>query len=257
MRKLVLFGLLGCVFALALLLEHFVTRPGPQRSGDPDHLVAVFGGGPPREIPATPPDEPDSAPPPADSGKGGRGGRAKAATNSATDRNEAARRSDPFEIPVASAKEHVVEKGETLATIARAQLGSAQKWHDLALWNGIDDPNSLQTGARLRLSPPDGAANPKTSDADKANASKTNAGGAKLADAGADQARSAKDPKDAKGAVPAAGERTHKIAKGDTLSHIAAQYLGDASRWREIQRLNGITDPANLTEGRTLQLPQR
>src|SRR5262249_44878373 len=96
------------------------------------------------------------------------------------------------------------------------------RWKDLAKWNGIDEPSQLRIGTRLRLTSPDDA----------------------------------KAPASAK-PEPAAGERTHKIAKGDTLSRIAALYLGDASRWREIQRLNGIADPASLTEGATPHLPQR
>lgn len=238
MRKLVLFGVLGGVFLLALLLEHFVTRSAPRRTDDADHLVAIFGGLPPREIPATPPDE-AAAPP---------------ASGPAADRNDPSGRSRgskgqagggdrPAEPPAAQAKEHVVAKGETLASIARAQLGSANRWHDLALWNGIADPGTLQSGVHLRLTPPDESAKPETPMSDKLQ--------------GLGPANPAGGNAAAREKAPAAGDRTHRIAKGDTLSRIAAQYLGDASRWREIQRLNNIQDPASLTEGRTLQLPQR
>ena len=112
--------------------------------------------------------------------------------------------------------------GETLMSIAKAELGATARWHDLAQWNGIDDPARLKIGSKLRLSPPD------------------------------DAQRAPAPPK-----TPAVADRTHRFAKGDTLSHLAALYLGDASRWREIQRLNGIADPAKITEGTTLQLPQR
>ena len=222
MRKLVLFAVLGGVFGLALLLERFVTRPGPRRTDDADHLVAVFGGLPPREIPATPPDDPDA---PATN----RGGAAERSKGAGKPQNGGER---PAEPPVAAAKEHVVARGETLASIARAQLGSANRWRDLALWNGIADPAIVPTGSRLRLSPPEAPTPPEKG-----------------------QAPPAKEATMEK--APAAGDRTYRVAKGDTLSHIAAQYLGDASRWREIQRLNNIPDPANLSEGRMLQLPQR
>ena len=46
------------------------------------------------------------------------------------------------------------------------------------------------------------------------------------------------------------------VAKGETLSKIAARYLGDAGRWREIQSLNKITDPAAVVEGSVLTLPE-
>lgn len=246
MRKLVLFGVLGSVFLLALLLEHFVTRPQPRRSDDSDHLVAIFGGLPPREIPATPPDDEGASPASTPGGdRGDPNGRAnersKGGKASAGGGERSGERSGE---PGAQAKEHVVEKGETLASIARASLGSANRWRDLALWNGIADPGALPSGFRLRLAPPDDSA--------KADAPKSES---------KSDARPEKTPPPANGTAkekgPVAGDRTHRVAKGDTLSHIAAQYLGDASRWREIQRLNNIPDPANLTEGRTLQLPQR
>jgi nucleoid-associated protein YgaU len=243
MRKLVLFAVLGGVFGLALLLEHFVTRPGPRRTDDADHLVAVFGGLPPREIPSTPPDDADA---PA-ANRGGAAERPKGAGKPASGGDH------PAEIPAALAKEHVVARGETLASIARAQLGSANRWRDLALWNGIADPMTVPAGAHLRLTPPDAQSRPEKGQAEKAQAPPAKEG----APAPTKEAAPAPTKEAAKDKAPAAGDRTYRVAKGDTLSHIAAQYLGDASRWREIQRLNNIPDPANLNEGRMLQLPQR
>jgi lipoprotein NlpD len=46
---------------------------------------------------------------------------------------------------------HDVLKGETLYSIA-LEYGLA--YRDLAQWNGLDNPNVLQTGQRLRLTPP-------------------------------------------------------------------------------------------------------
>ena len=69
MRKLVLFGLLGGVFGLALLLERFVTRPAVKVDADSDQLSLVIGGGTPRELPEIP-----DAPPPEAGGGGGRKG---------------------------------------------------------------------------------------------------------------------------------------------------------------------------------------
>lgn len=235
MRKLVLFGLLGGVFGMALLLERFVTRPAVKVDADSDQLSLVIGGGTPRDLPEIP-----DAPPPEAGGGGGRKGDprpgGRPAGGGARGGNEAiAKQRPPSPAPSpkpdggdadASRAEHVVTKGETLMSIAKAELGATARWHDLAKWNAIEDPAQLKIGSKLRLSAPD--------DAQRAPA-----------------------PPKTPTAKPPTTERTHRFAKGDTLSHLAAIYLGDASRWREIQRLNGIPDPAKITEGTTLQLPAR
>lgn len=48
----------------------------------------------------------------------------------------------------------------------------------------------------------------------------------------------------------------HQVAARDTLANLAAAYLGDAGRWREIAELNGLDDPFRLEPGRTLRLPE-
>ncbi len=53
-----------------------------------------------------------------------------------------------------------------------------------------------------------------------------------------------------------AGSTTnYTIQAGDRLDLIAADKLGDASRWSEIAALNGIDNPADLTEGNSIQIP--
>jgi nucleoid-associated protein YgaU len=47
----------------------------------------------------------------------------------------------------------------------------------------------------------------------------------------------------------------HRIVGGETLSSVAAEYLGDASRWREIADANGIADPLALIPGASLVIP--
>jgi nucleoid-associated protein YgaU len=126
----------------------------------------------------------------------------------------------PADVTGLPGRTHVVARGETLSSIARGELGSSSKWKELALWNGIEDAGALREGTSLRLAP-------------SASASGTSSNSA------------------------ATEARTHKIAKGETLSRLAARYLGDATRWREIQRLNGITDPASVPEGSTLKIPER
>ncbi len=215
MRKLVLFGLLGGVFGLALLLEHHFSQQEARRTTTPESKAVLrLGGGPPRSIPVEPPPElRDDA-------------SAKGAANEGA--GKAARTARALEKPrPVAARTHEVRKGESLSTIARAELGSSSKWRELARWNGLDERAILREGTKLRLSP---------------------------AEAGGDGATGAAEPPRVAAATDA---RTHVVEKGETLSKIAARYLGDATRWKEIQRLNAIADPAAVAAGSTLKLPER
>lgn len=50
--------------------------------------------------------------------------------------------------------------------------------------------------------------------------------------------------------------RSHQVQVGDTLDRIAARYYGDATKWRDIARLNGIADPLDLRPGEVLAIPE-
>ncbi|WP_353234459.1 FecR domain-containing protein [Diaphorobacter ruginosibacter] len=47
----------------------------------------------------------------------------------------------------------------------------------------------------------------------------------------------------------------HRIAKGDTLEHIAAQFYGNVNLWPQLQSFNQIPDPKRLQPGSTLRVP--
>jgi nucleoid-associated protein YgaU len=47
----------------------------------------------------------------------------------------------------------------------------------------------------------------------------------------------------------------HTVMAGQTVSHIAAQLLGDPARWREIAEASGIDNPFKLTPGMTVVAP--
>jgi hypothetical protein len=49
--------------------------------------------------------------------------------------------------------------------------------------------------------------------------------------------------------------RVHVLRQGDTLSSLAATYLGDPALWRLIADKNGILDPLGLIPGGTLVIP--
>jgi LysM repeat protein len=69
--------------------------------------------------------------------------------------------------------------------------------------------------------------------------------------------RPAPKPVSSKPAPSKPSGRTVTVRRGDTLSAIAARYLGRASRWPEIARLNGVRDPRMLRVGQVLRLPAR
>ncbi len=47
----------------------------------------------------------------------------------------------------------------------------------------------------------------------------------------------------------------HTFVQGQTLSGLAATYLGDPGNWREIARTNNIDDPLNIPPGTQLRIP--
>lgn len=49
----------------------------------------------------------------------------------------------------------------------------------------------------------------------------------------------------------------HIVVRGDTLGGLAATYLDDAARWREIAEANAVDDPFDLPPGRSLVIPSR
>lgn len=49
----------------------------------------------------------------------------------------------------------------------------------------------------------------------------------------------------------------YTIAPGDNLWNLADQYLIDVSYWRELQKINHVSDPWNLPPGDTLKIPVR
>lgn len=51
--------------------------------------------------------------------------------------------------------------------------------------------------------------------------------------------------------------KTYTVQKGDTLSAIAQRELGAASKWPEIQRLNGIPNADLIYPGQTLRIPEK
>lgn len=47
----------------------------------------------------------------------------------------------------------------------------------------------------------------------------------------------------------------YTVKRGDSLSKIAQEQLGDASRWPEIAQINAISNPDLIHPGQQLRLP--
>jgi len=126
----------------------------------------------------------------------------------------------PASPPVApqAPRTYVVKKGDTLSSIAREQYGDVAKRRLIQKANNLSDPNRIFVGQKLLLPP-----------AEKSTP-----------------------------APAAAGGRTYRVKKGDTLWSVAERFLGDGKRWREIQRANADQvnrEGTNLREGMVLVIP--
>ncbi len=127
-------------------------------------------------------------------------------------------------------RSYTVRAGDTMNTIARSVLGDGAKWSIIARANPRVDPVKLRAGMVLQIP------------VDPTNIQ----GGAPVA------------PRtDSDKPVPIASE--YLVQKGDTLSGIAKQTLGSASRWQEILDANGslLKAPEDLRPGMRLKIPAR
>jgi nucleoid-associated protein YgaU len=127
--------------------------------------------------------------------------------------------------PVPEPRTYVVKTGDSLWKIAVKEYGKGHYCKKIAQANPGVDPDNLQVGTKLVI-PPLAAAAPREA-------------------ARADTVR------------PAAGQRTYRIKRGDTLWEIARDELGRASAVKDILELNPDLDPSRLALGRTILLPSR
>jgi LysM repeat protein len=56
-------------------------------------------------------------------------------------------------------------------------------------------------------------------------------------------------------AAKTTGGKVHVVKSGESLWTIAKKELGDGSRWKEIQQLNGLAKPEAIKVGMKLKLP--
>ncbi len=123
--------------------------------------------------------------------------------------------------PATTERSHTVVRGDTLGDISRQYYGTTRHWPKIQEANKVD-PDGLHVGQKLVI--PVIASDP------------------------------APITPSATGTAASAG--LYEVKRGDSYYRIAERELGDPSRAREIERLNGIA-PEDLRVGQKLKLPSR
>jgi nucleoid-associated protein YgaU len=134
---------------------------------------------------------------------------------------------------------YTVQGKETLRSIARTWLKDESRWQEILEYNKrITDPHHLAKGLTLVF--PRSRLEKRAEDEGGASAVQ---GGFKKDEMKATE-------------VPAGSERKYVVKDGDTLYAIAKRELGSGGRWKEIQKLNGMSGET-LKKGQTLSLPAK
>ncbi len=118
-------------------------------------------------------------------------------------------------------KSHVVAAGETLGEISQKYYGSGKYWKKIVEANPGLDPNTIKVGQKLVI-----------------------------------PALKESTTTDTHAPTPGPGERTYTVKSGDSYYTIAKRELGQASRWKEIEKLNGI-GAEELHVGQVIKLPAK
>jgi nucleoid-associated protein YgaU len=136
-----------------------------------------------------------------------------------------------------SGRFHSVASGQSLSRICVMYYGDESLTRDLARYNGIDDPNLVTIGHRLRI--------PDAAELVRGTAEPANRPRAARTAATVDETPAARD------------HRSYRVKKGDSLSEIAQRLTGSARKWRQILELNSdvIEDPDVLVTGTVLKIP--
>jgi nucleoid-associated protein YgaU len=130
--------------------------------------------------------------------------------------------------PVQAPRFHDVRPGESLSEICHRYYGLVHLTDEFAEYNGIDDPDTVQAGHRLRVPP-------RTELAPGLQA--------------------VPPPEAPLAPEPAYG--SYRIAPGDSLSGIARRFLQSADQWRQLYELNRdvIGDPDDIRVGTVIRVP--
>ena len=140
-----------------------------------------------------------------------------------TDSSDPAPDAPPESDPESSYREYTVQRGDSLWSIAAEQLGDGSRYTEIMELNGLNS-TEIHPGMQLRL-PAD------------------------------TQTPSDPAPDTPPESDPESSYREYTVQRGDSLWGIAAEQLGDGSRYTEIIELNGLTS-TTVDSGQILKLPK-
>jgi nucleoid-associated protein YgaU len=143
---------------------------------------------------------------------------------------------------------HIVTKGETFASIAKSELGSAGKWEMIAKANPNVKADALKIGTKLRI--PSAASGTLAAGDGKIERSSgsTSAPGKALAS-------NASTSSTTSGTT--SGTTSHVVASGETMSSIAKAIYGNSKFWKAIAKANPTVDPDAMKAGQKLNIPSK
>ena len=136
---------------------------------------------------------------------------------------------------------YTVKSGDSLAKIARKELGSETRWNEIAQLNPGLNAKNLKVGQSILL--PTGTATANTVVADSTQTAPVTAAAPKPV-----VAKPAAAPK-------SKGGRTYVVKSGDTLAKIAARECGTSKAATQIAALNPNINPDRIKVGDKLVLP--
>jgi nucleoid-associated protein YgaU len=141
---------------------------------------------------------------------------------------------------------YTVKSGDSLAKIARKELGSETRWNEIAQLNPGLNAKNLKVGQSILL--PTGTATASTVVADSTQTAPVTAAAPKPVVAKPVAAKPAAAPK-------SKGGRTYVVKSGDTLAKIAARECGTSKAATQIAALNPNINPDRIKVGDKLVLP--
>jgi len=146
-------------------------------------------------------------------------------------------------------REHVVQQGESVSSIARDQLGSMDLSDEIVEANKLENPEQIEVGQKLVLPDvgQDKAADEKGEVAGEETEEETKE--AMTGDLNGDGVTTTMPG----GAIT--GD-TYTVQKGDTLFNITVQAYNDSSMMRNVMRANGLWNANHIQAGMTLKLPR-
>lgn len=140
----------------------------------------------------------------------------------------------------------IVQKGESLWSIAEKKYTSGYNWVDIARANNLSNPSDIHAGDRLVL--PTVPTKTPTIQTVVAKAPSKNTAVNKVS-------TNQNVPGTVTTMAPITGN-SYTVVKGDNIWNIAVRAYGDGFRWVDIAKANNLSDPRVIHSGNVLTIPR-